>query len=398
MATILMTWELGMGLGHLLPLRAVGVELVARGHKVVLASREIASLQGIFGGTGISFIPAPVYTRQGKVPYAITHSYAHILANIGFADEAALASLVAAWETVFDLVQPQLVVADHSPTALLALRGRDVPRVTIGTGFCCPPDTFPLPFWWFEGTVPAKERIIEDEQKLLEGVNRVLCGCGKPKLERLGRLYALDDVVLGSYRELDTFGERKGGRYWGHWHVGSGVEPAWPAGDGPKVFAYLKSIPIVEEVLLSLRMLDVQTLVLSGGISEAVQQKYAAPNLRFAENPYDMAAVAARCDLAILNAGHGTTCSMLLAGKPCLLLPIFAEQQLTSQAVERMGAGRWLLLNARGKVGCTLREMLENESYRQGAQRFAARYAGFAPGEQVGAMVERMQQLLRLDC
>ena len=43
------------------------------------------------------------------------------------------------------MLQPQVVVADYAPTALLAARACGIPRVTVGTGFALPRLSDPLP-------------------------------------------------------------------------------------------------------------------------------------------------------------------------------------------------------------------------------------------------------------
>ena len=116
MANILLTWELGGGLGHLYPLKLLGSELVNRGHKVTAALRETWRAAAIFAGTGIRFLPAPAKHRITEPRYDPPVTYAHLLHNIGFGEFAELAGLVESWDTIFDAVQPDLVVADHSPT------------------------------------------------------------------------------------------------------------------------------------------------------------------------------------------------------------------------------------------------------------------------------------------
>jgi hypothetical protein len=147
MGTVLLTWELGAGIGHLMRLRPIGEELIRRGHRVVAAVRDLTGVGEAFAGSGIAWMPAPIIPRRGPAFFAPTHGFAQILGNIGFASAPMLATLFAAWNTIFDAVRPDLVVADHSPTALLALRGRPIRRVNMGLGFFCPPDAFPLPIW-----------------------------------------------------------------------------------------------------------------------------------------------------------------------------------------------------------------------------------------------------------
>ncbi|HEY4329137.1 MAG TPA: hypothetical protein VGN88_05325 [Phycisphaerae bacterium] len=61
-----------MGLGHLLPLKAIAVQLVSRGHRVIMAVRELEIMGKLFEGTGISFIPCPIYTNRGQPPFPET--------------------------------------------------------------------------------------------------------------------------------------------------------------------------------------------------------------------------------------------------------------------------------------------------------------------------------------
>jgi UDP:flavonoid glycosyltransferase YjiC (YdhE family) len=42
MSKTLIAWELGSGLGHVGPLRAIGAELVRRGHSVAIAASNTA--------------------------------------------------------------------------------------------------------------------------------------------------------------------------------------------------------------------------------------------------------------------------------------------------------------------------------------------------------------------
>jgi UDP:flavonoid glycosyltransferase YjiC (YdhE family) len=394
MATILLTWELGSGIGHLMRLRQIGQALVERGHRVIAAARDLTRIREYFSGTGISYVAAPWIAHDRPV-YSPMRSFAHILANVGFSDESALATVFAAWNTLFDCVRPDLVITDHSPQALLALHERPIPRANIGLGFFCPPDGFPLPYWLTGRDKVHAPQTIEDERMITGHVNRVLQAHHREPLNHLGQIYrAVDETFLATYEEFDHFGPRQRAvRYWGHWPFFPGEPPRWPAGAGPKIYAYLKSFPALGALLGQLRRMGHPAILL--GIEPKLQKQYAAPNLRFAPRPLDLRAVAQQCDLAILNAGHGTAVSLLLAGKPCLLLPLFTEQLLFAQKVQKLKAGKLADNGGALEVARALKELLEDTRYGVAARHFAAKYATFKPGEQLMEIVDHLERLAR---
>ncbi len=50
MSNVLLAWELGSGLGHLGPLRAIGIEFVRRGHQVAIATNNVPLCRQGFAG------------------------------------------------------------------------------------------------------------------------------------------------------------------------------------------------------------------------------------------------------------------------------------------------------------------------------------------------------------
>ena len=100
-------------------------------------------------------LPAPWKSRPTEQVETVV-TYADLLLNIGFGDGEAFTVHLHAWRNLFELVQPDLLVCDHSPTALLAARTltsaygtltpalsqgeREMrfPVATVGTGFFTP--------------------------------------------------------------------------------------------------------------------------------------------------------------------------------------------------------------------------------------------------------------------
>jgi len=395
-ATILLTWELGGGIGHLMNLRPIGAELVRRGHRVVAALRDLTHAGAIFEGSGIAFVPAPLVAGRRGPRYDPICGFGQILGNVGFAEEAVLTTLLSSWQTLLDLVQPDLVVADHSPSALLALRGRPIPRVNVGLGFFCPPDSRPLPIW-VPPEDPLHRQAAQDEEAITATVNRVLEKFQRPKLARLGEIFGqVDEVVLATYREFDHFGPRPQLRYWGHWPFGTAnPAPSWPAGAGPKVYAYLKPYPGLEVLLTALQAQHLPTLIFAPAIVPALQARFADPCLRFTHQPVDLQQAAAQCDLAVVQAGHGTAAGLLLAGKPCLLIPLHLEQLMFAHKAAQTGAARVLGKEAEAPAAEALQDLLTNDSYRRSAQNFAQRYRPLVPGSQIGELANHLEALCR---
>ena len=89
MATILLTWELGGGIGHLVRLAPIARGLVGRGHRVFAALRDLSRAKTIFGDCEVFLLQAPskvVPATDRKLSPVI---FAQMLYNIGFGDERA---------------------------------------------------------------------------------------------------------------------------------------------------------------------------------------------------------------------------------------------------------------------------------------------------------------------
>ena len=396
MARFLLAWELGAGLGHLDKLRAIGCELLRRGHAVTSAIREMFHADEVLGGTGIDFIPAPGKTVRTADHIEVTRCYAHILHNTCFADTRSLKSQIQAWQSMIKLTRADIVVAEHSPTAILACRGRSLRVARLGTGFTCPPASDPLPALPRNKQNLTESEIRGDEERLVDRVNGVLSSLEMPRLSQLRDLFAAVDLtVLATYPEIDHFGPRENERYWGIWQNSYGIAPQWPKVAGSKIFAYLKPFKAAEQLLTLLRDSQIPVLVVSDGLEPALMEKMSARTIRFETRPVEIRQAAAECDLAILNAGHGSAASMLLAGKPMLLLPLFHEQLLLARRVEQMGAGRSAPPDDGNIVARELQKLLGSAGFAGHARAFAERYQHHHETHRLTDLVDQMEALLK---
>ncbi len=394
MATILFAWELGAGLGHIMRLSPLANHALALGHRVFAALRELRGAEGAFD-PAVRLLPAPYWPGAAVTP-PTTYCFAGILRDLTFCNEQTLRTHAAGWRSIYELVRPDLIVFDHSPTALLAARGFVARRVVIGTGFTVPSDVFPLPSLrpWRE--VSQRQLRAQEDQVLLVA-NRVLELAKQMPLQRLGQLYSeVDDALLTTFAELDPYSASRPTptEYLGMVGSSGGGVPRWPDGVGKKVFAYLRPFPALDDVLRFLNDRRVPTVAYIEGVAGPWAERFASSTLRLEEKRLDISIVGRECDLAILNGNGGTTAAMLLAGRPSLQIPINLEHELNARAVERMGAGLSAGVHDGGAIVKKLEALIDSENFGRGARDFAERHASFDAARLRERMCERIDAML----
>lgn len=383
-------------MGHVGPFFPIARELAAQGHQLHLAVRNVASVVQLYEGLEYSLYQAPTNTSRlpQRIPDPIT--FPQILCNVGYDNAQQLAGQVRAWGSLLNAVSPDLIIADHAPGTLIAARGRDIPLATVGNGFFCPPDKYPLPALRPFEPVDV-ESIQSDEDNLVERINAVLTAGGQPLIARIGELYScVDAQFLATFSEFDHYGTRDEVKYFGVWpHDASAREDVvWPPGTGPKVFAYLKPSRGLGHLFDWLAAQGYPTIVVGDGLDIETLRRLKTPNLHFSARPLPLQVVGRECDLAVLNATHGTTCTLLLYGKPVFQLPHNLEQAVTSTRAVEYGAGAEANKDDGSNIVWEFSGFMHNERFSQRAKVFAERYQGFNPDQSVREIVDALECLL----
>jgi hypothetical protein len=172
--------------------------------------QDLCKADRVFHDLDISFLQAPGKNRLSAVSIDSQRTFAEILQNRGFGDSSELKAIASAWRNLYKLARPDLIVFDHSPTAMLATYGLGVKRALVGTGFFCPLDEYPMPDlrpWLPDDSA----RLKEDEDLVLSHANAVLSAWGREPLPRLSQLYQqVDENFLATFAELDHYPGRQG--------------------------------------------------------------------------------------------------------------------------------------------------------------------------------------------
>jgi hypothetical protein len=390
-ARILFAWELGMGMGHLTLMRPYIEALLARGHQITAALRDASAAPQLLGHLDITITQAPIKTTPVAHPVSHVASFAEILHNIGFADPGELAALATAWRVAFQQAKPDLVICNHAPTALLALRGIGIPCAVLGTGFEIPPDVHPWPSLRPWEAVPP-EHFHACESEVMAKANLALDALAAPQLGSLQELYRVGQVILTEFAELDAYGPRPNIPYRGFWSVDPGADVDWPSALGPRIYGYLKPFPALPHLLDLLNRLGSPTLISMAPLDAAPYRSFNSPSLRIETRFLNLDQAMRECDFTLLNGTHILSARSLLAAKPILLFPFLLEFFHTAKAVERLGAG--LIANPNQPTTFEPLLLRLGSVHTQAAQRFAARHASFDPAQQVHAAVTELGRLL----
>ena len=344
-----------------------------RGRDLHAALRFMAPAMRDAARLGVALYQAPIKTT-GLAGPAYGRTFADILESTGFGDVDELEMLVGAWRRLFDLIGPDRHVADYSPLALLAARGRGLETIVLGNGFFLPPNAEPLPD--FAPELGPDPRLHDAEPRVLDRCNRVLRRLGGPPLTRLADLmhgdrYAPHDTRLLTRIEFDHYPDRIALQnasgiptspeiYLGCVPHPPGSPPEWPRGKGPIAWAYLDlhGTPNVAALFELLEDQGVRTLVRASDADRRLIEHYASPRIVFTDHPVSLESVAEQADLAITNGSTTLTETLYRLGVLQLNLPFHTEHRITAQRLEALGAGRWAPPEAPALVGARLATML----------------------------------------
>ncbi len=321
MSRILLAGELGTNYGHLLPLAAVAERLRAAGHEILFAVRDLGSAVEVLGARGFTFAQAPLFHRKLRTS-AQPVNHAEMLALVGYADEAAARGLVSGWIALLRMFRAEAIAANHAPGALLAGHILGLPLAQIGTGFEIPPLVAPLPSIRPWEPIP-EERLRKPEHQMLRRINRLLRPFGAREFDMLADWFRTEARILTTLPEVDPFGPRLDESYVGGiYEHESGDAPAWPEGEGSRIFAYLRNeVPGARGILEALSRAAARTICVIPGVPAAAIRKFSSDRLRIVAQPVQLRSALAHADLGVIYGGHGVVCAALAAGVPLLVAP-----------------------------------------------------------------------------
>jgi UDP:flavonoid glycosyltransferase YjiC (YdhE family) len=394
MARICFTWELGQGYGHLVRYRTFIARLLERGHDVSFIAKDAARARTVFAGMAVSVLPIEPGSTPSSECLVTLNSYPEILHDFGFRRPEYLHRQLEPWLHALRRLQPDVVIADHSPTAFVAARILAVRVISSGNGFTVPPRVTPMPplrYWSGRG----REHLVNIEQIVLETCNTVLREHGTEPLATVTELFATDGEWILSFPELDHYGVREGVHYLGSFSAeGFGAPPRWQAVDGPKLFAYLSIATLSPELIAAIGSANANLCIHAPQLSPGEFAKLAPERTVVEAAPVDLARVAGIADAVITNGSLNSVSGFLAAGVPQLALPNNLERHMVGRRLELTGGGLMAPWHKPARLPEKLRAVIRDRAFRRGAERFAARYSEASAAQQCERMIADLARVL----
>ncbi len=334
--SILFAWELGANLGHIKPLMALARALAARGAKPVFAIHDLTNMHLAAKSGEFTILQAPVWPEHRHWGHKPTvASYADVLTGIGFADPIKLSAVMSAWEAMLDLVQPDLVIADHSPALLATLFGKQTPVICVGTPFTMPPlslDRLP--------PLRADQAPSLPEPRLLHSVKAALAERNMRPPACMVDLFRSDERLVFGLPELDPYRAFRGEPI---------LTPPEPLPEfveapvRPRLFVYAGSeVPHVETLVQALVGMDIEIVAYLRGDVGPLPHFLKHRGHKVYDTPPPLDEVLPTVSHALSQGGAFMCQAAVAAGRPHLIMPLHNETELNLMLAAQMGVARRL--------------------------------------------------------
>jgi UDP-N-acetylglucosamine transferase subunit ALG13 len=396
MGKILCCWELGEDYGHIGQFFPVIKALVARGHEVFFAVKDLSKIGDFAWPSGVVIVQAPIWLEKPKKPVR-AECFAEIIQCKGYDTATHLKSLVTAWQFLFAAIVPDLLIIDHAPSALMASRGLNIPRIIFGNPFLSPPPgSPPINIRPWQQVDPARLNHIDSQVTCV--INHVCMELNLPVVAQVSDLFSVDHIMLTGFYELDFYRDlRSSVIYGGTLPPSDGLQsPVWIPGMSIKVFAYLKfGREQVEPVLRHLAAMQVRVVCFYSGARPEDLERYAGSSIVVSNQPFDVGKVYRDAHAIICHAGFGMVTKSLHHGKPMLLLPTQIEQQNTAIRLKEMGVASAIQKEDSAlAVEEKIKAFFNNSSLKENARIYSEKIKASTKGDLVQTLIDTCESMI----
>ena len=381
---ILFIWELGDGLGHVSRMLPLARRLQRDGETCLFAVRNVENSYKVLGETGMTLLQAPI--TQPVTDYdgkASIGAYGDIMETVGYGRVERLHALLSAWDGLYETARPDLIVADYSPTALLAASGR-IPAMAIGDWFTLPPSSLDA----FPHLRDGGPRI--EEARLLEVVREAQRRRGAPSPRALPGILDCAAPFIITLPELDCYANLRARPAVGP--LSPLEEPLESFEREADYFAYLSlGFRPTAVVLDALSKMPIRGSIYLRDASALQRDAWREKGLVIHDSPQNMRDMARQSAVMIHHGGLGTVETVFALGRPQMLIPRHLEQGVNAQMAGQLRLAVGMRTGGRFEpehIIQALRHALDSPELHENAARKAGELAERGPFNALESVAE----------
>lgn len=333
--------ELGSDNDQLARLYDITKECNAAGYDVAVVVRDIVAVSAVMNKVHAAVFQAPVFLPRLRLNRQLV-CLADTLQLAGYEHGNTLLPLVQAWQALLGLLQADVLVFDHAPTALLAASNLHCRKVVVGNGYSIPVAGHKLADW--QPMQSRAELIQEQEDNVLKVINQVQRKLELPISAAISELYRCDRVVINHFPQLDVYRQARANADY-YTSVASFRPPVFSfrQAEKPRIIcwldpAYKKFTPLVE----ALRACGCEILLVFAGGDSTRLKPYEATLFQATTLVPDLELLIREADMFIGHGSLGALTTAMRLGKPMLLLPMQLEQLHAGLGLQAMGIAKVL--------------------------------------------------------
>jgi hypothetical protein len=391
---VLLAWEYGAGRTHYANLLAVARHLKASGIECLATLHDNSAADAEFAAIGVHTLQNFIWPSQrrwrSRWNEIAKNSFTDFLANIGMNSSAAVAAVVAHYDTLFSLFQPDLVLCDQAFGAILAGRER-MPVVAMGFCVRLPPIVnggFPVYPGRTEPAIPVDE--------LLSNINRGLAQVGRFPLRDIADILRIDAVMPSGPAEFDFYPEYRSEPLLPP--IVPGLRDAYPSREGNEIFVYLhgfvQSHAAIMDALAALAGGEMQVRAYIPHITDRARKILV--NVAIEDRPVPVKDIFARSRVVVHHGGEQLTSACLAVGIPQVIVGKESDNRVNGTYVKNIDLGEycWYADATKEWIVEAVGRCLHDDALRARCRAAAATYRKWFETEPSEIIAARICQLL----
>jgi len=334
----LLAWQIGDGRGHITKLRIIGEALRSRGFScsaALIDLEHVGELKHVV--SSVKRVPRPPYFHHLRLEggHSPAATYGEFLGDLGFASRIIITKHLKHWRDLMVQEQPNIVIAEQAPTALLAARSLKILTVALGTTYTLPPPSlkrFPI-------LLPEFSRCKWSEKDMCVEINAAIEPFDLPPLAHLSELYRADLSLPLGIEMLDPYAAERLEKRLPPSIEDIGNQQPWMQ-NREEIFVYLSTSNRFESgISEALARVQVPLRVYVAGADRNLAAKFRSRGICVEERPVRPKTIMRRSRIMFHSGSHGTMCLGIRGGIPQVTAPQQLEQLYNGRQLARKGGG-----------------------------------------------------------